>query len=249
MPIVKVNHAEIYFQLVGRGRPLLFVHGSGADHTLWGNQFQALKDDHTVAALDLNGHGRSQTREGDGLKVYTEDVQAVMEALKEPVFLLGHSLGGAIVLNVALQRPKNLRAIGLIGTGAKLRVHPQILSLVESDFTGAIELILSWAFKRPPQEIYQKAREQMMRNGQEALKRDLLTCDAFNVMDRLSLIEVPALVICGRNDKLTPVKYSEYLRDNLRQARLEIIEGAGHMVMLEQPEELNRVILKFTREL
>lgn len=251
MPTIKINSSEIYFSLSGRGGKiaLLFVHGSGADHTLWGFQRSGLRDEFSIAALDLNGHGRSPRREGDGLATYTQDVLAVMGALKDPIFLIGHSLGGAITLNVALQKPQNLVAIGLIGTGAKLRVHPQILELIQSDFEKAVDFILSWAFKEnPDRKVHQKARGQMLSNEQAALWRDFSTCDAFNVMDRLSKITVPALVVCGREDKLTPVKYSEYLKNNIRDAELHVIENAGHMVMLEQPKELNRVIRDFVSQ-
>lgn len=251
MPTVKVNNSEVYFSLSGRGgKALLFVHGSGADHTLWGFQRSKLREEFSMAALDLNGHGRSPRREGDGLETYTQDVLAVMGALKGPITLIGHSLGGAVVLNVALQKPKNLAAMCLIGTGAKLRVHPQILGLIQSDFEKAVDLILSWAFKEnPDMKIYQKAREQMVRNSQATLWRDLSTCDAFNVMDRLSEIKVPALVVCGREDKLTPVKYSEYLKNNIANAELHVIEDAGHMVMLEQPEELSQMLRDFAIKL
>lgn len=251
MPSVKVNNSKIYFSLSGRGaKALLFVHGSGADHTLWGFQRSGLRDEFSMAAIDLNGHGRSSRREGDGLTTYTQDVLAVMGALKDPITLIGHSLGGAVVLNVALQKPQNLAAIGLVGTGAKLRVQPQILGLIQSDFEKAIDFVLSWAFKEnPAEDIYQKAREQMLRNGQAALWRDFSTCDVFNVMDRLSEIKVPALVVCGREDKLTPVKYSEHLKNNIANAELHVIENAGHMVMLEQPSELNRVIREFAFQL
>lgn len=253
MPTVSINGSEVYYARAGEGPPVLFVHGSGGDHTIWGHQLEGLKDAFTVAALDLNGHGKSPRREGDGLRLYTEDALSVLSALAEevgPVVLLGHSLGGAVALNVALQKPPGLRALGLIGTGAKLRVHPDILRAIDEDLERAVEQILRWAFApNPPAELYQRAKEQMLRNGQAALSRDFRTCDAFDVMDRLGEIEVPTLVVVGREDKLTPVKYSEYLRDRIPSAILEVIEGAGHMVMVERPEALNEAIRKFVSAL
>ncbi|OGF55151.1 MAG: hypothetical protein A2Z21_09925 [Candidatus Fraserbacteria bacterium RBG_16_55_9] len=250
MPTAKVGSTQVYFQLGGRGQALVFVHGSGADHTLWKYQHQVLESSYSVASLDLNGHGKSPRREGDGLMTYTQDALSVMEALNEPVFLLGHSLGGAIVLNVALQKPANLQAVGLVGTGAKLRVNPQILSTIATDFEEAVSVLLEWEFSPgAPMALRVWRREQMLRIGQTALQRDFTTCDAFSAMECLSEIDVPALVVCGGDDKLTPVKYSQYLKDQLRRARLEIIEGAGHDVMLEQPEALNRVIRGFLEEL
>lgn len=250
MSTVNVGDAVVHVRLGGRGLPLVFVHGSGADHTLWNQQHSALERSYAVASLDLNGHGQSPQRAGEGLATYTEDVLAVMTGLQEPVFLLGHSLGGAIALNVALQKPRNLRAIGLIGTGAKLRVHPQILSLTATDFDSAIEFLLQWEFRGDtPAELRQWRRDQLRRNGQRALERDFATCDNFNVMDRLHEIEVPALVVCGRDDKLTPVKYSQYLKNQLPEAQFQIIEGAGHNVMLEQAKALNEAIDEFARAL
>jgi pimeloyl-ACP methyl ester carboxylesterase len=173
-----------------------------------------------------------------------------MEALGQPVFLLGHSLGGAIALRLALQKPKSLRAIGLIGTGAKLRVHPQILSTIATDFEAAIELLVAWEFQQGvPEELRQARREQIKSNGQAALLRDFTACHGFNVMDRLSEISVPALVVCGRDDKLTPVKYSQYLKDQIREAQLEIVDSSGHNVMLEQPEALSHLIRRFASKL
>ena len=253
MPTIEVDHGKLYFALSGRGgQEILLVHGSGGDHTVWSYQVKGLREGFSVAALDLNGHGRSTFREGDGLTTYTEDVLAVLERLSPKALLVGHSLGGALALNVALRHPEMIGGISLVGTGARLRVLPEILELVEveEDFDRVIELILEWAFSDTSQpELVTKAREQMRANGQRALRRDLLTCDGFDVMGKLNQIEVPALIICGREDRLTPVKYAEYLRDRIPNATLKVIEGAGHMVMLERPAELNRAIEDFLRTL
>lgn len=255
MPTIEINGSKLYFSLSGRGpKDILLVHGSGGDHTIWGYQVKELRKSFSVAAIDLNGHGRSPFREGDSLQTYTQDVLAVLKRLSPDAFLLGHSLGGAIALNVALHYDyERIGGIGLIGTGAKLRVLPKILELVREDFEGALDLILSWAFSethlRHQSKLRQKTKEQMRRNGQKILLRDLLSCDSFDVMDKLDQIKVPALVICGREDKLTPVKYSEYLQAHIAHATLQVIEEAGHMVMLEQPGQLNRVIKEFVNKL
>jgi pimeloyl-ACP methyl ester carboxylesterase len=247
MPLIEIDHGKLYFALSGRGgQDILLIHGSGGDHTLWSYQVKGLRENFSVAAVDLNGHGRSTFREGEGLKTYTQDVLTVLKRLSPDTFLVGHSLGGAVVLNVALHHPQMIGGIGLVGTGARLRVLPEILELVEQDFDQAVDLILKWAFSKSPQpELLAKAKEGMQGNGQQALLRDLLTCDAFDVMGELEKIEVPALIICGQEDRLTPVKYAEYLRDHIPNATLRIVEGAGHMVMLERPEELNRAIEDF----
>lgn len=250
MPAIQVSHTELYCAQAGKGQPaLLFVHGAGGDHTLWGQQVSELGKDFSVAAIDLNGHGRSPSREGDGLQTYVEDVLAALAALSRPTILVGHSMGGAIALKTALGHPENLVGLGLVGTGAKLKVHPQILELCQTDFDKAIELVVSWSFAEQADPVLiDKAREQMRRNGQAAFYRDFLSCSTFDVMSRLGEIPVPTIVICGREDKLTPVKYSEYLQANILNAQLQVIEQAGHMVMLEQPGAFNQTLRQFCLE-
>jgi pimeloyl-ACP methyl ester carboxylesterase len=251
VPTVRVQQTELYYAQAGQGQPaLLFVHGAGGDHTIWGEQLRELAPNFSVAALDLNGHGRSPAREGEGFQTYTEDVLAVLEALAMPTVVVGHSMGGAIALMVALQRPKNLVGLGLVGTGAKLRVHPQILELCQTDFERAIDFIVQWAFaEQSPPELRERARAQMRRTGADALFRDFSSCNTFDVMARLSEIALPTLILCGRDDKLTPVKYSEYLQQNIPTAQLKIIEGAGHMVMLEQPRAVTTALREFCARL
>jgi pimeloyl-ACP methyl ester carboxylesterase len=251
VPTVRVQQTELYYAQVGQGQPaLLFVHGAGGDHTTWGEQLRELAPNFSVAALDLNGHGRSPAREGEGFQTYTEDVLAVLEALAMPTVVVGHSMGGAIALMVALQRPKNLVGLGLVGTGAKLRVHPQILELCQTDFERAIDFIVQWAFaEQSPPELRERACAQMRRNGADALLRDFSSCNTFDVMARLSEVALPTLILCGRDDKLTPVKYSEYLQQNIPTAQLKIIEGAGHMVMLEQPKAVTQALREFCARL
>lgn len=250
MPTVDVDGQPVSYARVGDGPALLLVHGSGGDHTVWGRQLQGLKTRFTVAALDLNGHGKSAHRDGDALIAYAADVQAVMDELDRPTVVMGHSLGGAVAQALALQRPDNLRGIGLIGTGGKLRVHPDLLATIDRDLDEAAEVLARWLFSESASDdLREKARAQMTANGQAELARDFRACDAFDVMDRLGEIDVPALVTVGENDRMTPVKYSEHLREAIPNAYLRVIEGAGHMVMLERPEALNDAIVEFMTRL
>ena len=249
MPKVLVENSPVYYAQLGRGRPLLFVHGSGADHTLWGGQLQGLKGQFSVGALDLNGHGQSPPRPGDDLTSYVADVAGVLADLGDQTVLAGHSLGSAVALSVALEHPELIGGLILIGAGARLRVLPELLQAIADDFPAAVDSIVKLAFSAAAREPERRqARDQMLRNGQAALYRDFSACDRFNLMAQLERIKVPTLIICGREDRLTPVKYAEYLRDHLPDAQLHIIEKAGHMVMLEAAEPLNRLIASFVGE-
>lgn len=246
MANVLVEASPIYYVRRSRGRPLLFVHGAGADHTVWGVQLRRLKM-FQVSALDLNGHGQSPLRPSrDALAGYVADTVAVLNVLGPKALLAGHSLGGAVALSVALQDPAKIGGLVLIGTGAKLRVLPEVLQTVQSGFKAAVDLVTQMAFSPlAPEKFRIQARDQMLRNGPEALYRDFSACDRFDVMARLGEITVPTLIICGREDRMTPVKYAEFLRDHIPNAQLQIIEGAGHMVMREAAEQVNQLIKAF----
>ncbi len=171
--------------------------------------------------------------------------------------LNGHSMGGAITLNLALRRPSWLKAIVLTGTGARLRVLPRLLELLREDYPAAVDLILEESFAPPDRELTyaQKARlngtrRQLLRTPQGITLADYEACDRFDVMEQVEQISVPTLCIVGAQDRMTPPRYSEYLNSRIHDSRLGIIEGAGHMLPLEKPAEYNERVAAFTlREL
>jgi len=225
---------------------LLFIHGAGESHKIWENQIKFFSD---LVAVDLPGHGV-----GVGKRTIDEYIEYVKKFCDERglknIVMVGHSMGGAIVQKFALDHPEYLKAIVLVCTGAKLRVTPLIFEAIKRDYAQAVELITKLAFSsKATSEIKEKAAEEMKNISPEVTYGDFEACDKFNVMDRLKEITVPTLIICGFEDQLTPVKYSEYLKNNILNSKLEIIADAGHMVMLEKPKEFNEVLEKFIKEL
>ena len=247
MPYVTVAGAQIFYaQRRGGDRSLLFIHGAGGNHRFWAHQLRALKGINAYA-LDLPGHGRS---EGEGFKTiaaYRDFVSSFLEALAlERAILVGHSMGGAIALDFALHHPNRTQGLILVGTGARLRVLPAILSGILADFDAAVDLICEWAYAPDaPEELVRQGRRQMKETPPEVLYGDFAACDAFDVMADLERISCPTLVICGTQDRLTPPKYSTYLRDHIPGAELVLVEGVGHMVMLERPEEVSQAMQGF----
>jgi len=151
-----------------------------------------------------------------------------------------------------MQLPDRVAGLVLVGSGARLRVHPQILSLTEDEasYQQAAELITTWAFSsHTDARLKELALSRMAEVPARVVHTDFLACNSFDMMGRMGEIGVRTLVICGMQDQLTPIKYSRYLVDHLPDARLELIEGAGHMVMLEKPEALVKPLRTFLMEL
>ncbi len=243
MPFVSVNGAAIQYGLGAplrpvRGPTVLFVHGAGGAQEQWRFQLRHLGTRWNSLAVDLPGHGGSQGKGSRTIEDYQKFVRDLLDALgMTRTVLAGHSMGGGVAQSFALAYPGRLAALVLVGTGARLRVHPDILAAVRrGDTEEAGQLISRWAYSQAalPATVAQGA-EAFARNRATILEGDFLACDAFDVMRQVSAIRVPTLVVCGEDDRLTPVKYARFLQQAIPGARLATIPGAGHMVMLEKP--------------
>ena len=136
----------------------------------------------------------------------------------------------------------------LIGTGARLRVLPQILDGIIKDKEATVRSTGDFAFsKKASVELKAKAIEETMQCSAEVIHKDFTACDKFDVMDSIGSLSTPTLIICGTDDVLTPPKYSRYLNEVIPGSRLVLIEDAGHMVMMEKPIEVSNAIEEFVK--
>jgi len=226
--------------------PLIYLHGAGGTHQHWLYQVRDLPRVPTYA-LDLPGHGQSTGPGYDSIQAYANWLVAFLDAAGlGQVVVAGHSMGGAIALDVALQHPGRVAGLVLIATGARLRVAPGLLDAIRQDFPAAIGLMGDWAYgPEAPPEMVRLGQRQLASAGPEILYGDFEACDGFNVLDRLGEITAPTLILCGTLDRMTPTKYATYLRDNIRGANLELVEGAGHMLMIEKPGAVAEALASF----
>ena len=225
---------------------LVFVHGAGESHKVWTYQTNRFTD---ALAIDLPGHP-----DGEGENTIEGYAAFVDEFLTQrdlsSVILAGHSMGGAITLRLALKAPSYLKGIVLVATGAKLRVTSLILEGVKADFVNATKLIMNYAFSpEAPNWLKEESLRELQQIRPEVVLGDFEACNKFDTMNDIQRIKIPGLIVCGSEDILTPVKYSEYLGKNILGSRLVVIQGAGHMVMIEKPDQVNTAIEEFLKDL
>ena len=256
MPIIQSNGKQIGY-VTGSGvmraglSTLVFVHGSGGDHLLWNYQRQFFEGSFNVVAVDLPGHGEAGGDGEDSIGAYAGHLLNLVRALAGDVYcLFGHSLGGAIIQEFTLLYPQYVEALVLVGTGARLRVLPEILEGIQERFEETVRSICDYAFsKKTPRDMIEKGIESMLQARPAVLYGDFAACNRFDIMDRVENIRVPTIVVCGGDDVMTPPKYAHFLVEKIEGARVEIIDGAGHMVMIEKPAEFNSRVMDFLETL
>ena len=252
MPIIDANGMRGNVVL-GSGKrqqgrdSLVFIHGAGGNQTFWRNQVDYFKRAFNCFIMELPGHGAAQGPGAQEVKDYTLWIKGALDELKlSSPFVIGHSMGGAIAMELAIRFPALPKGLVLASTGARLRTLPDILDGIKQAFPETVALICERSFAQDaPAEMKQATAAEMMKNSPDVLHGDFSACDRFDIMEQVQTINKPTLVIGGDQDTATPIKYSRYLADKIAGAHLEIVERAGHMVMLERPVEFNKKLEAF----
>jgi len=249
MPFFEYKGKNIFYQIKEKvpTKALIFIHGSGGSSYIWKEQMEQLNLDFSLIAIDLPSHGKSGEFKKLSLDLYVDVVRNLIDYLSlREVILTGHSLGGAIIQSFYLKYPERVSALILCGTGARLRVSPVILNATKNNVKEYLESIPIGAFyRRTSKEIIEEYIEEAEKTAPKVVHTDFSICDKFDIMDKVKRIRVPCLAIVGKFDKLTPVKYSIYFKDNIENSDLVVIDKASHLVMLEKPEEFNLAVLEF----
>lgn len=226
---------------------LLLIPGSGGPSEVWRYQTEYFPGSEGIA---LPGHPDGEPC--TSVDEYVEWLRGYIHRQGyRDVVLAGHSLGGAIAQLYGLNYRDELRGLVLIGTGARLRVRPDILESVRGMIGNedAWKKYLEEGSTLTDPEMKKTLLQARMRIGPAVLLNDFLCCDKFDIMDRLQELRLPTLVICGTEDVMTPVKYATYLADRIEGSARLIIDGATHSVATERPKEVNQAIESFLNSL
>lgn len=237
---------------LSRGETILCLHGAGGNGGYFADLLRDLSARHSPLAFDQPGHGRSGGLDSLGsIERMAAFLGAFIDKLGlRPPVLLGHSMGGAVALRYALDRPDAVRALVLCGSGARFRVPEELLETERRVTEGKERRRFTRdAFSpRTPDEIVRRGWMEDARTDPRAAYGDLLACAQWDAMDRLAQIRVPTLVVVGEDEQPRLLEQSELLATRLRDARRRVIAESGHALPLEKPAALAAAVEEFLAE-
>jgi pimeloyl-ACP methyl ester carboxylesterase len=229
---------------------VVLLHGAGFDHSTWALHSRWFAHHgYSVLAPDLPGHGRSAGKPLPTIADMADWTAALLDtAGATKARLVGHSMGSLIALETAARHPDKVSGLSLIGTAAAMTVGPDLLKAAEANDAAAIDMVSIWGlgFKAelggslaPGLWMHQGAQRTLQQCAPGVLYSDLAACNAYqNALPAAAQVKVPVTVIVGERDMMTPAKAGKTLAAAIAGALTIVLPGAGHMMMVEQPDEL-----------
>src|ERR1700692_566849 len=252
---LSVNGSETFIATGGRefdrSQPtIVLLHGAGFDHSTWALHSRWFAHHgFGVLAPDLPGHGRSAGAPLPSIAEMADWTAALLNASgATQAKLVGHSMGSLIALEVAARHPAKVSALSLIGTAATMTVGPDLLKAAEANDHSAVDMVSIWGLGfqaelggslAPGLWMHSGAQRLLERGRPGVLFNDLSACNSYqNALAAAAQIAVPATFILGERDMMTPARSGKALAAALPNSRTVVLPGAGHMMMVERPDEL-----------
>jgi pimeloyl-ACP methyl ester carboxylesterase len=252
---LNVNGAEVFVATGGRefDRTLptvVLLHGAGFDHTCWALHSRWFAHHgFGLLAPDLPAHGRSAGKPLATIAEMADWTAALLEAAgATKAKLVGHSMGSLIALETAARHPEKVSGLSLIGTAATMTVGPDLLKAAEANEQAAIDMVSIWGLGfqaelggslAPGLWMHSGAQRVLEQCKPGVLYSDLNACNAYQgALAAAAKISVPATLILGERDMMTPAKSGKTLAAAMANAKTVVMPGAGHMMMSERPDEL-----------
>jgi len=238
---------------------VVFIHGGEQDHSAWTLQSRYLAHHgYAVLAVDLPGHGRSGGAPLASIEAMADWIVAVLDASGvKAAALVGHSMGSLAALDCAARHPERATRIALIGTAFPMRVSPELLAATKASEPEAQRMINVWSHSGlahypgnpgPGAWVIGGTLRLMQRQKPGVLHADFAACDNYKSgLERAKQLRCPALFVLGRLDVMTPARAGRDLAAAVPSARVKTLEGAGHNLMGEKPDEVLDALVEFLR--
>ncbi len=257
----------MHYDVKGKGKSLFFIHGWGCNSRVWVNQVRPLSKKYRIITADLRGHGNSKWQNTDDLLgAFAQDIVKICEKLNiRDINFVGWSLGCYVIFKLIENAPEIINSVILIGASPKflrgdgfsfgfrkknLRLMRRRLN---RDFNSALfdfrrSMFLEDEARRADFQNILKVLNDGPQPNREGLILGLEMLEKIDFRDEVKRFNVPALIVCGEGDFITPKQSSEYLHNAIKNSTLAIIKGAGHAPFLTKPQEFNLILEKWINE-
>lgn len=258
MPYTERDNCRLYYEEAGSGEPILFVAGLGGVSSYWKPQIEAFAPHFHVIVYDQRGSGQSDHLEVESVEQMAADTLAVLDAVgQQSVHYVGHSTGGAIGQALAIDHPDRLRSLVINSSTTRsdayrrkvFAVRQALLEHVGPDFYAkqtSLLLYPSWWINENAERL--EADERRAAAGLAPPAVQISRLDAILSFDRLAdyhRIRVPTLVLCAKDDILTPAYFSEELSREIPGAQLVLLETGGHACSITMGDAFNEIVRGF----
>jgi len=259
-----LHNYTVSYDDIGKGEiPIIFIHGFPFDKSMWQAQLDFLKSTQRAIAYDIRGFGATHDDDSDlSIDLFTDDLISFMDKLAiDKAIICGLSMGGYIALNTVKRFPDRLEALILCDTQcnadspeAKEKRYAKMDEIASSGKSAFTEGFIKGIFHPDSLEhkkgVVEKLRSVVNSNSQYTLINGLTAlAERSESCSILTDIKMPTLIICGKDDALTPVAQSEKMHKAIDGSVLRIIDNAGHVSNLEQPRDFNKHIVEFLEQL
>jgi len=259
MTTTRIDDIQLVFDDVGTGPAVVLIHGYPFNRSLWNEQVEALSGNYRVVTPDLRGFGESDASEGPAtMNRMAQDVAKLMDQLGiDRAVIGGLSMGGYVALAFVKQFPSRVKALVLADTrpqadteeGKQTRVQQAEKALAEG-VAGIADAMLpklltpETVSKRP--EVVKRVRDMMLKTKPQGAASALLgMAEREDQSEFISTIDVPTMIVVGREDAITPLADSEMMHAKIQNSRLVVLDNAGHVSNLEQTEQFNDALMTF----
>ena len=256
MPFFEHNGTKIHYVDIDKradrisGVSLVFVHGAGSSHLIWALQIREFSKTFRTIALDLSGHGKSENgvREPSVEGDFTAEIVSLVKHLNLNDFILvGHSMGGGIVMSYALRAniPKPVALI-LVDTSYELQLSKLRTGLIKETIDDRIYFFKHQVYEDYTESYQLKKLEDDIRISHPSIMaRDLAACRDFKIADRVGEIDLPTFILVGEHDDIITPAMASQLEKKFQRADIAVVRNADHIPMVENSEEFNRLLREF----
>ena len=254
--IIEIENKVIYASDAGQGvnnskDTIVFLHGSGLSHIVWSltEQFFSNKK-FNVLSIDLPGHGNSEGPCLDSIEKIVDWLEKVFFELKlDKIIIVGHSQGCLEALEYSYKYKNRLKKIVFVGGSYRMPVNKDLIDLALNGDSDAVKLMMKWSYEGSKKFIGGNPVEKIIQSSKdisEILAVDLIACDNYsNGSKAVKTIDCPTMLIFGELDKMINLEASKKFANLIKNSTTHIINGSGHMIMIEKAFEMREKILEF----